>query len=131
MWCEMQYPRLTRWVYCWAVLIISSVLLIGCPQLQYYGGLSGIVAAQIGLATHAAWSTGNKSERAVLTTLLLLFVAKIVYEYATGNCLFADNGEVPSLPLAHVLGLLSGLLLPMRPYLLNSGMKLKPILCKC
>jgi rhomboid family GlyGly-CTERM serine protease len=92
--------------------LLSLLLLIGCPTLGEYRGLSGLDCSLVGALI---WLRGLQSERLRGVGMLCLtaFVAKCGYELLVGRAILApDLGEgVRLLPLAHVMGAAVGVLL--------------------
>lgn len=112
-----------------AAVAIPVALRMFQPDLQYYGGLSGIDSALFGLicaqdlCTHVrnrlakpvvpaksvvpAWKS-----MALPIALLIGFLAKIGYEFFTGAALFVSHSDmmVP-VPLAHLVGVAVGILI--------------------
>jgi len=95
-----------------ATPLLSLVILIGCPTLAEYRGLSGLDCS---LVVALIWMRGLQSDRlrGVGALCLAAFVAKCGYELVTGRAILApDLGEgVRLLPLAHVAGAVLGVLL--------------------
>lgn len=92
--------------------LLSLVILIGCPTLAEYRGLSGLDCSLVGALI---WLRGLQSERlrGVGVVCLAAFLAKCGYELLSGRAILApDLGEgVRLLPLAHVTGAALGVLL--------------------
>lgn len=102
-------------------LAIDAALWWGRPGLLGYCGLSGVLTATFVLAVAAGW-------RATGSPWVLLggagVLAKIGFETATGQTLFADTAW-PPVPLAHAAGLLAGLafVLPVRQWIAAGGLR--------
>ena len=95
-----------------SALGISTVLLAVRPEVQSYGGLSGVATGAIiflalhGLKEPAAW-------RWICAAALVLVVGKVLVESTTGWFIIEAGGSVPfvPLPLSHVVGGLTAALL--------------------
>lgn len=121
--CELRSRRRFLATTLAAAVAIPVALRMFQPDLQYYGGLSGIDSALFGLicaqdlCTHVrnrltkpvvpAWKS-----MAIPIALLIGFLAKIGYEFFTGAALFVSHSDmmVP-VPLAHLVGVAVGLLI--------------------
>jgi rhomboid family GlyGly-CTERM serine protease len=90
-----------RWLFVAVViataLVVSLFLLICCPEVAMYRGLSAIVSA---LWLWAVFIIGERRVSLALT-LLSLFVAKLMIE-STGVALFVDG--ITLLPVVHLVG---------------------------
>jgi rhomboid family GlyGly-CTERM serine protease len=88
-----------------SALGIGTVLLAGRPEVQSYGGLSGVATGAIvylalrGLEEAPPW-------RWICIAALVLTVGKVLLESMTGRFIIAAAGSVPfvPLPLSHVVG---------------------------
>jgi len=114
-WCEGRGRG--RFVAC--VVAAAVAIPIGvdwlCPQLERYGGLSGIDSALFMLMVCEllgdALRARSRPSLVVSLVLLLGFAGKIAYEVASAQALFASDlgaGVVP-VPWAHCVGALAGL----------------------
>lgn len=124
-WLERGGRGLLLCVLLVATPLLSVVILIGCPTLAEYRGLSGLDCS---LVAALIWMQGLQGDRrrGVGALCLAAFVAKCGYELVSDRAILApDLGEgVRLLPLAHVAGALLGLLLSagfMRIARCNSG----------
>ena len=106
-----------RRVRCFGVLcllapwIIGLALLVACPNLRYYGGLSGLATCT--LVYLALDGLGDRSVWCGVCMLLLAGVAaKIFFEARTGTMLFATikSGTVEVATASHVAGALTALI---------------------
>jgi len=93
---------------------ITAVLWFAHPEVAAYRGLSGIDSA---LFTHAAillYIDGRRFNRPLvrrISALLLAgFVAKLIYELASGSTLFVDSTAFVSLASVHAVGGFVGLI---------------------
>jgi rhomboid family GlyGly-CTERM serine protease len=100
----------------WRVLLgvtplLSVTILLCCPTLAQYRGLSGLDCSLV-VALMALRARGNPKLRALCGLCLSGFAAKCGYELLTGRALLAPDlgAGVALLPLAHVLGAALGLL---------------------
>ncbi|MCI0411019.1 MAG: rhombosortase [Acidobacteria bacterium] len=88
-----------------SALGIGTVLLAVRPEVQAYGGLSGVATgAIVYLALHGLKEPGPW--RWICTAALVLTVGKVLLESMTGRLTFAAAGSVSfvPLPLSHVVG---------------------------
>ena len=98
-----------------AALAIPLALRFGQPGLEQYGGLSGLDSALFGLIcmqdirTH--WRRPSWQRLTVPMLLLMGFLGKISYEFATGGAVFVSHTDamVP-VPLAHLVGAAVGMI---------------------
>lgn len=95
----------------WIGALVGATAAIPCalwlitPELSSYRGLSGLASALIVLLALQVAREG-RVPRAIATSALLLFAAKVGFELSTGAALFVENvdaGFVP-IPLAHAVG---------------------------
>jgi rhomboid family GlyGly-CTERM serine protease len=104
-------------LYILAPILIGAGLLVAQPDLQLYGGLSGIACgAVVFLALHGLRDAGPW--RWICLTVLLLTTGKIILESAMNVFAFlkVDNVPFSPVPLSHVLGALTALLIFCLPY---------------
>ena len=104
---------------------ISAGLLLCEPQLNCYGGLSGLATAAVVALALDAFARRRQAPRAGWTAvfLLLLFGLKTVFEWHTHRSLFtldADAGFMV-VPLSHLLGGIAALVLQLLPDLRSAG----------
>jgi rhomboid family GlyGly-CTERM serine protease len=102
-----------------SVLVVSAAAIsaaVFCiqPEFELYRGLSGVdsglfVAVCIGMLADSR-SEKDRPMFTVATVLLFGFVAKTVFEYATGTTLFVDCAAAGFTPLAlsHLAGAVAG-----------------------
>ncbi len=92
-----------------AAIAVGAAVLLFAPELQRYGGLSGIAYTVVVLCAleqlHASGLT-----RAVAIGVLLLTVAKLTWDLQSGALLFVSesDGTLVPVPLAHLAGALVG-----------------------
>jgi rhomboid family GlyGly-CTERM serine protease len=110
--CEVRSPR--RFLACTAgaAITIPVVMWLTLPQLEAYGGLSGIDSALFALlATDLLGRDlrGQRGARWIGLALVLSFAAKIGFEALTGSAVFAElPGAIEPVPIAHLAGALLG-----------------------
>ncbi len=96
------------WLYAAAAAGVGLAVFFLAPTVVQYGGLSGVACGAFG---YLALSEIKRSSvrRWTPALVLVLLVAKVGWEYATGRALFVNtNDSMMVLPLAHAAGLLSG-----------------------
>jgi rhomboid family GlyGly-CTERM serine protease len=90
-------------------LTIAVAVVLG-PAVSVYRGLSGVDSALLGLVLATRLSDPRLRFGAALT--LLLFAGKVAFELASSEALFVRGSPgVEVVPLAHVVGLVTGLAL--------------------
>ncbi len=94
--------------------IISVGLLISCPSLAIYAGLSGMDTALI--AFLGIISLRQEANRTGLVLLGILLM-KIGAEFVSESSLFAgfSDPSIRSVPLSHLFGMLAGILVGIMP----------------
>lgn len=88
-----------------SALSIGTVLLAMKPELQFYGGLSGVATgAIVFLALHGLREPGPW--RWICVATLVLTLGKVLLESMTGQLTFAVVDRIPfvPVPLSHVVG---------------------------
>jgi rhomboid family GlyGly-CTERM serine protease len=130
-------PRKAAWTIAAAIVVIPVALLILLPDLVVYRGLSGVCAAMFGLLLVSLARDAGPRFRVLLLAGLAAFIAKLVYETATGHAFFVDSdtaGFVP-VPIAHLAGLVTGLAVAMLPRIQlsprRSGVPVALVLLAC
>ena len=107
-----------------SALLIPLSILILIPDMICYRGLSGLDSALyvfvlLGLIKNRLPAVGRPGElarisleRTALWLMLLLFAAKTIYEFATGNTLFVQSmgAGICGVPLAHLIGGIIGVI---------------------
>lgn len=109
VWAARLHPRTTAAVLLLGPMAISAGLWVGQPGMETYRGLSGVdtglfavVAAGV---AWAAWRDRSWGWLAAMVVASLLFIGKLIDEWATGTTLFATSaGVFNPVPLAHLLG---------------------------
>jgi rhomboid family GlyGly-CTERM serine protease len=90
-----------------SVAAISTGLFWFAPQLQFYGGMSGVATAMLCfVAFEFARERGVK--RAVGVTVITLATIKMAWEIQTSHALFStlDRPDIQLAPMAHIVGTL-------------------------
>jgi rhomboid family GlyGly-CTERM serine protease len=97
-------PRRWLWIVLLAAASIDAGLWYLRPEVDWYLGASGVL--------HGAWAAGAcamyRRGDGFGAALLLLLIAKLVYEQHSGASLF--EGDLPLVSAAHLYGALGGLL---------------------
>lgn len=94
-------------------IVISAAILVFCPALAQYRGLSGLDSALFA-AVAISWIRRARVSRkwtgAIVPALALAgFVGKSIYEFATGSTLFvAPDPAFEPVPMAHLAGCAAG-----------------------
>jgi rhomboid family GlyGly-CTERM serine protease len=108
--CESRSPRRLLAAVASAALLIPAVLGISMPAMGSYRGLSGIDSALFVLAAVLVGREEQGMRRLPAVLAVAGFLAKAVYESATGTALFAESaGSFVPAPLAHLAGGVCGL----------------------
>ncbi len=96
-----------------AATLIGLGVWLTQPALATYRGLSGLDSALYGLVCARLIATGRRQRHTFTVTLgaaaLAGFALKCAAEFASGQTVFAAGADYAPVPLAHLLGLLSGL----------------------
>ncbi len=110
VWCE--YDSRRRYIICLlsSAVLISCVLWYAMPQLLWYRGLSGLDSALFALLLTTLTREDIQAKRWpwVIGYIVfgMAFVAKVGYEWMTGQALFVGgpSGHMAPVPLAHAVG---------------------------
>ncbi len=102
---ELRGDRYLWLVYLLAGVVIGFAVYVSCPELRFYGGLSGIVSAAVvylcldGLGDTGGW-------RWLCGVTLVLIVIKIAIELASGISLLSTTESQPfvTVPASHLAG---------------------------
>ncbi len=86
--------------------IAIALLLLWQPTIAYYCGFSGLLNTW--LASLLIYEYQDNAMRPMVVVTALGVLAKLVYEWQTGNAIFTDT-TWPSLPEAHLTGLIAGI----------------------
>jgi rhomboid family GlyGly-CTERM serine protease len=101
-------------------VVIPAVVWLFIPDMQTYRGLSGIDSALFALFAILMLKRPSIRKTAggyAILLLLVLGIAKVIFELSTGTTLFVDGSEnhfIP-VPLAHLAGGLVGLAVAFLP----------------
>ena len=108
--CERESPRRVAVALLAAAVAIPAALWWWQPQFQLYRGLSGLDCALGGLLA-ASLLQHRAALPKVAGALTLVFVgAKCAYEAGTASTIFAAGAGYVPVPLAHLVGLVTGAL---------------------
>ncbi len=122
--CERWWPK--RYVFTIAVsaVLIPLAVMFWQPEISSYRGLSGIDTALFALmATRLAaegWRRRDMSQAALFMMLLACLIAKVGYEFVTGDLLFVSEPNFVPLPLAHLMGGIVGTLVALAGFRLQA-----------
>jgi rhomboid family GlyGly-CTERM serine protease len=112
---ETNMPRRYRWTLILSALLITAGVMLYHPEMETYRGLSGIDTALFGLivADLLGRRLHERDWRSVFWFSALLFVmlGKMVMETLAGTNLFVTDTSFMPLPLAHLVGAVTGLLI--------------------
>ncbi|MGH7955788.1 MAG: rhombosortase [Opitutaceae bacterium] len=92
-----------------ASLTISATVWMFQPQFETYRGLSGLDSALFGLFASTLIQQWRRESVIVGAVALLGVLAKSVFEITTGTTAFASGVGYAPVPLAHLVGMLSGI----------------------
>jgi rhomboid family GlyGly-CTERM serine protease len=114
--CERWWPKQYYITVAISAMIIPLLIMAFQPNISSYRGLSGIDTAIFSLtATNVCIASLGRSEwsQAVLFgTLLMSLAGKVAYEFVTGDLLFVSELNFEPLPLAHLIGGIVGVVIP-------------------
>jgi rhomboid family GlyGly-CTERM serine protease len=105
------------WLACVLVsaLAISGAVALWCPHLATYRGLSGIDCALFGWLVvelfGEAIANENRRRRWMVLSMVLAFSLKTAFELSNNGTVFVSNGTFVPVPLAHIVGFVTGILL--------------------
>jgi rhomboid family GlyGly-CTERM serine protease len=102
---ELRGERHMWLVYCIAGMAIGLAVYLACPELRFYGGLSGIVsAALVYLCLDGLRETGGW--RWLCGFVLVLVASKIAIEFALGQSFLSLTSSEPFIPVpvSHLAG---------------------------
>ncbi|MCX7387054.1 MAG: rhombosortase [Planctomycetales bacterium] len=112
---ELTMPRRYRLTLLLAALLIPVGVMLHHPELESYRGLSGIDTALFGLIVTDLLGRRlvERDRKSVLLFSLLLFglLAKLATEIVWGTNIFVSDTSFVPVPLAHLIGAATGLLL--------------------
>lgn len=98
-----------------AALLITPAVWLFQPHFETYRGLSGLDSAAFGVLATSLLLRSEVAARATGAIALAGIFAKFVFELATQHTLFAAGDGYAPVPLAHVVGLLSGVVAAIYP----------------
>lgn len=112
-----------------AAPIITGGVWAAQPQFFTYRGLSGIDSALFGIVVAslfvAGWRDRHRFSIAIGALALAGFAAKCAFELATGGTVFVDTGGAfAPVPLAHLLGMLTGVAVIWRSQLVSARLSM-------
>ena len=113
--CELRDRRRLVAALAAATVAIPAALFLLQPQLDFYGGLSGIDSALFALLATLLWrhlrAAGHPARAFMVLAACVAFAAKTGYEAATGSGVFVNTlaTNLASSPLAHVAGAAVGI----------------------
>ena len=91
------------------------------PQFAVYRGLSGLDSAFFGLLAASLLTRGQTPATIVGSLALAGFAAKSVFELATSQTVFAAGVGYAPVPLAHLVGLVSGIVVALAARSIHSA----------
>jgi rhomboid family GlyGly-CTERM serine protease len=102
-------PRMAAaWLAAWP---LTHFGLLVRPELQHYGGLSGIVHAAFAIVVAYLLVAGTRRQRIVGTLVLIGFIGKLLSEAPWSEALRHPAGwDIAVAPIAHTTGALAGAL---------------------
>ena len=96
------------WLICsFAAVIPSLIFILALPELERFGGLSGLATGAV--AYFCLCSAFKTKKNRFLWLLILLFIGtKIIIEATIGTPIFVQTGNMPFrvLPSVHIIGFL-------------------------
>jgi len=125
--------RLSRQTFLVTLALSSAIITFGLwfaqPQFAIYRGLSGIDSARFGVVVASLLAAGCRDRHAfsivVGVIALVGFAAKCAFELATGGTMFVEtNGAFAPVPLAHLLGMITGAVVAWRPQLVSARLSM-------
>lgn len=123
--CDSHGPRGRRALFtavAASALLIPPVLWLASPAMAGYRGLSGVDSALFVLAAVLVGREESGGRRLLAALAVAGFLAKALYESATGAALFAESaGSFVPAPLAHLTGGACGLFAAYNPPQLRKG----------
>jgi len=95
-----------------AVPVISLAVLLLCPEIEIYRGLSGLDTALYAYLVlyclYDAIKDQNRKSTVLFLLLLTGLLVKNIWEVCTGNVLFCNTDGFVPVPIAHLVGMLVG-----------------------
>ena len=112
---ETNMPRRYRWTLVSSAVLITAGVMLHHPEMETYRGLSGIDTALFGLivADLLARRLIERDWQSAFWFSVLLFVmlGKMLMETFAGTNLFVSDTSFVPLPLSHLIGAVTGLLI--------------------
>lgn len=104
-----QVPRHVTWAWLAAWPLTHAALAL-TPQLQHYGGLSGVLHAAVAAAAlHLTWRTTGRRRSIGWAVLIGLAVKLLLERPWLGPTQLVPGWDIALVPLAHVTGAFGGL----------------------
>lgn len=105
--CWIERHGRGRFVLLMALTVAACGLyfLVAAPRMTAYGGLSGLVSACVVYLALQEMSHSRR-DRALWAAILLLYTAKVAWEFMTGTAIFAAAEATPFrvVPAVHLIG---------------------------
>mgnify|MGYP001812911797 CR=1 FL=1 len=109
---ETHSRRLWAWTIGLSAPLVSLFVLLAAPDVSIYRGLSGLDSALFIAAALMIRGRAQKQDDPgvpwIAVSSIVALVAKITWEWSTGDSLFARGGEFVTVPQAHLAGALAG-----------------------
>jgi rhomboid family GlyGly-CTERM serine protease len=102
-------------VVLWSAVTISAAVWWWQPQFEHYRGLSGIDSALFALIAGSLLCRRRAFSMVAASFALLAFGGKCMFELATSSTVFAAGSAYAPVPLAHLVGLVVGLVVAFTP----------------
>ncbi len=117
--CELIDAKRARWTLAISALTVSVGVVLFASNIEIYRGLSGIDSALFTFLGVQLWrryrERGGANNTALLGLLpVALFIGKIAFEITSGTSLFAPNSAFAPVPVAHLIGGITGLVVGAR-----------------
>ena len=106
--CERASRRRSAFALGLASVTISAAVWLFQPQFDTYRGLSGLDSALFGLFASSLIQQRRRAPVVLGVVALLGVLAKSIFEMTTGETAFAAGIGYSPVPLAHVVGVLCG-----------------------
>ncbi len=108
--CERESRARTALTLFVSSFTITAAVALWQPQFATYRGLSGLDSALFGLLAINLLRRPERTPRLVALVTLVGFAAKCLLEISTDSTVFASGDTYAPVPLAHLVGLISGAL---------------------
>jgi rhomboid family GlyGly-CTERM serine protease len=113
--CEAGSRRRTAFAVGVASIVISIVVAFAQPQFETYRGLSGVDCALFGMFAASIFRQDGATSKLLGAFALLAFGSKCIFAIVTGSIAFASGVGYDPVPLAHLVGSLSGFVAGITP----------------